>query len=148
MSLGRTAISSIAYVLRMVLLSAPDPTQPLNTCPNLSHVLIQPMGPPAPGARCGNVYLEYGRYKEKLADMMEYYINPCRPITLLSHWVRSKDGWEGVTKRQWLDRLQGGLGCWGESRPRKKRRSTRVAQGMLGVLKTVSDPVQRLFANK
>ena len=146
----------ICRMLKMVLSSAPDPSQPPDTCPNLSHVLIQPMGPPAPGAPCGNVYLEYAAYKEDLANTMAY-MNPVRPITLLPHWVHSEDGWEGVMKHQWLDRLQGGAGCWVESnssRPayrnsgREKRRSKRVAQGMLGVLKTVSDPVQRLFANK
>ena len=73
--------------------------------------MVRPAAPPAPGARCGNVYLQYYKFERALARLK---VDGALPFEQLPHRVRGtgSDGWEELAKRDWLDRLDGGLGCW------------------------------------
>ncbi|KAI0750710.1 hypothetical protein C8Q80DRAFT_1268027 [Daedaleopsis nitida] len=77
--------------------------------PDLVQFVIQPKGPPAPGARCGNPYLRYAKFQGRFQELLA---GAAFPIEVFPHHGSRYVYADSSTRRQWLDRLEGGPGCW------------------------------------
>ncbi|KAI0737689.1 hypothetical protein C8Q80DRAFT_297665 [Daedaleopsis nitida] len=82
-------------------------------CPfaNLQHILMQPCGPPTQ-LHCLNSYIAHVNYVSMLDRMCQ---NAKRPLKLVKPEKRTKDTenrFRMAAKREFLDRLNGGSGCW------------------------------------
>ena len=95
------------------MLPAPESSK----LPSLVQLLIEPKLAPRPALDVSNdiyanVYMAHGRLLRGLKDLHE---SSACPIEQLAHWkpsgVRDHE-WEEVVRRDWLDRLRGGPGCW------------------------------------
>ncbi|KAI0751187.1 hypothetical protein C8Q80DRAFT_1155986 [Daedaleopsis nitida] len=80
--------------------------------PHLTRFLIQPRGPPAPGGRCGNPYIQYDVFQSALAHLHAFAALPVEQLPDKEVPCLSQETWEEIAKREWLDRLEGGPGCW------------------------------------
>ena len=94
----------------MALATNPDGSP--STYPRLKRVLIQPRGRPLPGGRCGNPYIAYGRFTVALGAFCEESPFPIERVAELPRTNIGEGKWEQMVKEEWLDRLQGGPGCW------------------------------------
>lgn len=81
--------------------------------PQLAKLMMQPKGPPAPGGRCGNPYIAYWDFQERFE---EFLAGAALPIEVFPHngsrTVFETGRWTHSAKGDWLDRLEGGPGCW------------------------------------
>ena len=73
--------------------------------------MIQPYPPPGPGAICGNVYIEYFAFCDRLRKL--HYMS-MRSWALIPAGERSRSISEDkdMALQDWRDRLNGGEGCW------------------------------------
>ncbi|KAH9888880.1 hypothetical protein C8Q73DRAFT_169936 [Cubamyces lactineus] len=89
------------------------PPRPI-THPHLRYIALQPMAAPAPGGWCGtglSAYRAFMTWLDRLATykgLVDLEVVSVRPF---AHQV-SHAQWRNLATQKWLDRMNGGLGCW------------------------------------
>ncbi|KAI0758101.1 hypothetical protein C8Q74DRAFT_299787 [Fomes fomentarius] len=84
------------------------------TYPQLQKVLIRPCPPPPDGnCGCAHPYMEHEEFLADIEDLRARWTIPIDAIPYKeSSTIQKEGGHTAAIKREWLDRLHGGQGCW------------------------------------
>ncbi|RPD81309.1 hypothetical protein L226DRAFT_529714 [Lentinus tigrinus ALCF2SS1-7] len=104
----------ISYIMR-VTQGLEDIATEKGPFKKLSHLYLEPQSPPAPGGRCGNPYIAYGKYKIDFDNFLA--AATLAKLKALPHRIRGVST-EKAAMEEWLDRIGGGTGCWIPIEPR------------------------------
>lgn len=80
---------------------------------------MQPQAPPQPGGHCGDPYVAYARFEKNFDTFLAAASLPTKALPHRAY-TRNRTGMtiEKGVMEDWLDRVGGGVGCWGPIEPK------------------------------
>ena len=76
----------------------------------LKRIIIQPHSPPPMGGPCGTPPFVFNQFLSTLDELRQSAKVPTAVLSP-SKTMKERD-WEESMRREWTDRICGGLGCW------------------------------------